>query len=361
MAEPGMVLEYKCPCCSAGLVFGDESQKLKCEYCDNEFDPETVRTYNEGLAQTSSEVFEWEAAPSQQWSDADAQSVKSFICQSCSGELITDAHTAATFCPYCGNPAILPGRISGGLKPDGVIPFKTGKDDAKAAFLSLCKGKPLLPKFFTQEQQVEKITGMYIPFWLYDCSGTFHGNYKATRVRHWSDSKYYYTKTDHYHLIRTADAAFEQIPIDASSKMDNTVMESIEPFDYSQMVDFETAYLSGYLADKYDVESKDGQPRIRERVETSMNAKVQESLIGYTTAIPTSKNLDLRHGKAKYVLLPVWMLHTKYREKTYVFAMNGQTGKMTGSLPICPRRSAQWFGGIFAGVALLATLVQWIF
>ncbi len=360
MAEPGMVLEYKCPCCSAGLVFGDESQKLKCDYCDNEFDFDTVRTYNESLNQAHSEAFEWEESEDRQWSEDDCQTVRSYICQSCAGELLTDDHTAATFCPYCGNPTILPARLSGGLKPDGVIPFKTSKEDAKAAFLNLCKGKPLLPRFFTQEQQVEKITGMYIPFWLYDCSGTFRGNYKATRVRHWSDSRYNYTKTDHYQLIRTAHADFHCIPMDASTKMDNTVMESIEPFDYSQMVDFETAYLSGYLADKYDVESKDGQSRIRERVDASMNAKIQESLMGFTTAIPTSRNLDLRHSKAKYVLLPVWMLHTKYQDKTYIFAMNAQTGKMTGSLPICPKRSAGWFAGIFTGVALLTTLAQWI-
>lgn len=360
MADPTMVLEYKCPCCSAGLVFENDSQRMKCEYCDNEFDIDTVKTYNESLIPKDSETINWDAEDPKQWTQEDQNILRSYICDSCSGELIADDHTAATFCPYCGNPTILPSRISGGLKPDGVIPFKLGKEDAKAAFLNLCKGKPLLPRFFTRDQQVEKITGMYIPFWLYDCESTFRGNYNATRVHHWSDSKYNYTKTDHFHLVRNADAAFQGIPMDASSKMDNAVMESIEPFDYNQMVDFETAYLAGYLADKYDVESKDGEGRIRERVDSSMNAKIQESLIGYTTAIPTARNLDLQHSKARYVLLPVWMLYTKYQDKTYIFAMNGQTGKMTGSLPICPKRTAGWFAGIFAGVTLLATLIQMI-
>lgn len=357
MEDTAKVLEYKCPCCSAGLKFGSETQKMKCDYCDNEFDLETVRTYNESLT-GDSEEFDWEETQARQWEENEEASLRFFLCPSCSGEIMTDENTAATFCPYCGNPTILPGRVSGGLKPDGVIPFKTTKEDAKEAFLRLCKGKPLLPKLFTQEQQVEKITGMYIPFWLYDCGSAFRGSYKATRVRHWSDANYNYTKTDHFHLERAAQAEFVKIPMDASQKMDNVIMESIEPYDYSQLVTFEKAYLSGFLADKYDVEARDGEQRIRQRVSASMDQQVQQSLFGYSTVIPTGRNLSVRQGKANYVLLPVWMLSTRYKDKIYTFAMNGQTGKMTGAFPICPKRTAAWFAGICAGVTALAMLVQ---
>ena len=208
---------------------------------------------------------------------------------------------------------------------------------------------------------MEKITGMYVPFWLYDCAGDFSGSYKATRIRTWSDSQYHYTKTDHFMLKRRSSAAFERIPMDASSKMDDTFMESIEPFDYKKLTDFDTAYLSGYLADKYDVASEQGEPRIRERVNNALEELMQDSLIGYNTVVPTSRNLNIQQSKASYVLLPVWMLNTNYRGKTYTFAMNGQTGKMTGSLPVCPKRTALWFSGIFGAVTMLASLVQLVF
>lgn len=352
------VLEYKCPCCNAGLPFNETAQRMKCEYCDNEFDLETVHTYNEDLKKSDETDFQWEQPQTQKWSEDEEQILRSFICPSCGGELISDENTAATFCPYCDNPSILPGRVSGGWKPDGVIPFKTSKEDAQAAFLNLCKGKPLLPKFFTQEHRVEKISGIYVPFWLYDCDSNFSGSYKATRVHRWSDARFNYTRTEHFHLTRGAHADFINIPMDASQKMENAIMESIEPYDYSQMVDFETAYLSGFLADKYDVESKDGENRIRERISSSMDALIQDSLFGYTTVVPVSRQLHVQHGKAKYVLLPVWMLYTKYKDQTYVFAMNGQTGKMTGTFPICPKRTAAWFGGICAGVTALVSLFQ---
>ena len=149
---------------------------------------------------------------------------------------------------------------------------------------------------------------MYVPFWLYDCSSDFQGRYSATRVHTWSDRDYIYTKTDHFLLTREADAAFSGIPMDGSSKMDDTFMESIEPFDYSAMVDFDTAYLSGYLADKYDVPSENGKDRVRQRVDRSINDMLQSTFLGFTTVIPNSRQLRIDQNPARYVLLPVWML-----------------------------------------------------
>ncbi len=360
MEEPTHVLEYKCPCCNAGLIFGENTQQLTCAYCDNTFDLDTVRAYNDSETQQQTEEFIWEDAQKQEWSQEEYSGLRAFQCPSCAGEILTDETTAATFCPYCDNPTIMPSRLSGSLKPDAIIPFKNSKDDAKAAFLKLCKGKPLLPKEFTSEHRLEKITGIYVPFWLYDCDADFQGSYKATRIHRWSDSNYHYTKTDHFLLRRDAGAEFSGIPMDGSGKMDDVFMESMEPYDYAQLENFDMAYLSGYLSDKYDVPSENGEARIRERVEETIREQLQGSLLGYATVIPTSRQLRVNHSKAKYVLLPVWMLNTKYRNKIYTFAMNGQTGKMTGAFPICPKRTAAWFAGVFAGVTALATLVQWI-
>lgn len=352
------VIEYKCPCCNAGLVFEHDSQQLTCEYCDNTFEIEAVKAFNEVPPDVQKEEFVWDKTTEQAWNQEEQESIRLFRCPSCGGEILTDEQTAATFCPYCDNPTILPARLSGGLKPDGVLPFQTDKEDAKTAFLKMCKGKPLLPKDFTARQRLERITGVYVPFWLYDCQAAFDGSYKATRLHHWSDANYNYTRTEHFLLRRSAEAAFAGIPMDGSQKMDDSFMESIEPFDYNQLVDFDTAYLTGYLADKYDVPSEAGKDRIRERVDQSISDQLQRSFLGYSSVIPTGRNLTINHSHANYVLLPVWILNTRYRDKVYTFAMNGQTGKMTGSFPVCPKRTAAWFGGIFAGVTFVAALLQ---
>lgn len=351
------VMEYKCPCCNAGLSFGGDTQQLSCEYCGTTFEIEAVRAFNESNAKQPVEEVQWDTSDQKEWNSEEEEHIRYYTCPSCGGQILAEETTAASFCPYCDNPTVMPSQVSGGLKPDALIPFKTTKEQAQQAFLNLCKGKTLLPKFFTSQQRLEKITGMYIPFWLYDCAGNFEGSYKATRLHHWSDSNYNYTRTDHFLLTREADAQFEGIPMDGSSKMEDVFMESIEPFDYSDLTAFDTAYLTGYLADKYDVESAEGEPRIRERVENSMNEKIQSTLIGYATAVPTSRSIEVTQSKAKYVLLPVWILNTRYKDKIYTFAMNGQTGKITGAFPICPKRTAAWFAGIFAAVSAVATVL----
>ena len=358
MADAVSVLEYKCPCCGAGLIFGEDVQKMTCEYCDNTFELETVRAYAEAAEAVEADIFTADPTDTAEWTDAEASGLNCFTCPACGGELVSDENTAATFCPFCDNPAILSTRLSGGLKPDAVIPFSTSKEDAQNAFRQLCKGKPLLPKNYAADNRVEKITGIYVPFWLYDCSSSEEVKYKATRIHRWSDSRYIYTRTDHFLLDRAAKADFQRIPMDGSSKLDDAIMESIEPFDYSKMVDFDTAYLSGYFADKYDVEAETGKMRIKERVGSSMDQLIAPSLMGYATSVPYGKQLAVNSKNAKYVLLPVWFLHTRYQNKSYLFAMNGQSGKMTGTFPICPKRSFAWFAGICAAVTAIATLIQ---
>lgn len=358
MSNAANIMEYKCPCCNAGLHFSGAEQKLTCEYCENSFDLDTIKQYNEAISKPQQDEFQWDDDNTATWTPEEQGSLNCFVCPACSGELITDGNTAATFCPFCDNPAVLPSRLSGGLRPDAVIPFKTTKDDAKKAFLELCKGKPLLPKDFTKKNRLEKITGMYVPFWLYDCSGDIQGQYRATKVKTWSDSKYHYTKTDYFMVSRSAKADFVGIPMDGSMKMDDTIMESIEPFDMDQAVDFDTAYLSGFLADKYDVESKSGEPRIRQRVDGTFDEMLSSSLVGYSSVTPMNKDLKVQHSKARYVLFPVWMLNTKYKDKMYTFAMNGQTGKMTGRLPINSAKKWGIFTAIAGSITLILSLVQ---
>ncbi len=359
MASAHHVLEYKCPCCSAGLAFDEQTQKLSCDACNNQFELEAVKAFSD--ATPLEDTFDWDTQQTVDLSEGEKQAMQVFTCPSCGGELLTDHHTVATFCPYCDNPAIIPGRASKALRPDGVIPFVKTQKDAQDAFYQLCKGKPLLPKGFCDQQRLEKITGMYVPFWIYDCSGSLTGRYRATRVRRWSDSNYNYKRTDHFLLLRQANADFSGIPMDGSSKIDNAIMESIEPFDYDNVLDFNTAYLSGFLADKYDVEASFGKERIRQRVNTTMDELIAPTFVGYASVVPTAKSIQVTHSTAKYVLLPVWMLISRYKDQTYTFAMNGQTGKITGTFPICPKRSAAWFCGISAAVAAISTLLMLLF
>ena len=174
------VTEYKCPCCGAALKFGAEDQQMRCEYCENTFTLEAVQACQ--TSEPEQDTFDWSTG-SAGWSQEEQEAMRAFHCPSCGGELLTEATTAATFCPYCGSPAILPGRVSESFRPDRIIPFQLRREEAQEAFLRFCTGKRLLPKHFLTSQRLEQVTGMYVPFWIFDCGVEARARYRATRVR----------------------------------------------------------------------------------------------------------------------------------------------------------------------------------
>ena len=273
--------------------------------------------------------------------------------KSCGGELVCDESTAATACPFCGNPIVLTGRLSGDLKPDYVIPFKLDKKAAEAALRNHMKGKRLLPNLFRSENRISEVKGVYVPFWLFDADADAHIRYHATRIRTWSDRDYDYTETQHYAILRSGDLSFTHVPVDGSSRMPDDLMESIEPFDFSSAVDFQTAYLSGYLADRYDVNADDSIGRANERVKKSTESVFASTVVGYHTVVPESTSVRLANGRVRYALYPVWLLNTVWNGKTFSFAMNGQTGKFVGDLPVDKGKKWRWFS-LVSGIAAAA-------
>lgn len=328
------LLEYKCPACGGALSFDSSLQKMKCPYCDTEFEVAALQELDEALQQEGSSDFTWESQPEGQWSEEETENLRTYVCESCGGQILGDENTAATRCPYCDNPVVMAGQFTGDLRPDLVVPFQLDKEQAKAALSQHLSKKPLLPKLFKSQNRIESIQGIYVPFWLFDTDADANIRYQATRTHSWSDANYIYTRTSFYSLLRAGRIGFDGVPVDGSSKMSNDLMESVEPYDLSQAVDFQTAYLAGYLADKYDVTAEDSKQRANDRIRASTEAAFASTTLGYATVVPQSTNIHLRGGRVRYGLLPVWILTTRWQDKIYTFAMNGQTGKMVGDLPI---------------------------
>ena len=349
--------EYKCPCCDGAIAFDSGIQKMKCPFCDTEFEMEALAAYDSELKNETADDLQWKTADATPWQE---DGIRSYVCKSCGGEIIGDENTAATACPYCGNPVVMMEQFSGTLKPDLVIPFKLDKKAALAALKRHYEGKKLLPKVFKDENHLQEIQGVYVPVWLFDTQAEADVRYRATQVRVWSDSRYDYTQTSYFAVSRSGSLGFERIPVDGSTKMDDTLMESIEPFDHKDAVDFQTAYLAGYLANKYDVDAEESIERANTRVRQSTEEAFAETTQGYTSVIPQYSSIRLQDGKVQYALYPVWLLNTKWNGKTYTFAMNGQTGKLVGDLPMDKALYNKWFFGITAAVSAVAFAISYL-
>ena len=358
------VTNYQCPACTGPLHFVGSSGRLECDYCGASFDVAEIEALYAQKEQKAAEAAQretagqapsagaadgsdWDASGlSEDWG-ADAAGMKAYSCPSCGAELLCDATTAATSCPYCGNPSVIPGQFTGILKPDFVLPFKLNKEDAIKALKRHYRKKPLLPSTFSKANHLEEIKGVYVPFWMYDGVASGSARFHATQVHTYTSGDYEITETSHYDVSRAGSIGFEKIPVDASSKMPDDYMDSIEPYDYAELKPFSTAYLPGFLADKYDVSVEDSRERADKRCAGSLLSALERTVSGYTTCIETSRDIRLKRGKVHYALLPVWILNTRWEGKDFLFAMNGQTGKLVGNLPVSTKRVI----GLFAAIA----------
>ena len=371
---PAQVTNYKCPTCTGPLHFVGASGKLECDYCGASYDVaqiEALYAEKEGKAAAAQQSAEEKAAAEKKTAEgsecdmsdlstdwgAEGEGMKAYNCPSCGAQLICDATTAATSCPYCGNPTVVPGQFAGMLKPDLVIPFKLSREDAIRELKKHYRGKAFLPKTFSSENQLQKIQGVYVPFWLFNGEAEGNSHFECTRSRTYRSGEYRVTETEHFDVYRAGTMPFEKVPVDASSKMPDDHMDSIEPYDYSDLKPFSTAYLPGFLADKFDVSVEESRERADTRCMSSLQTALQGTVKGYETCFARGKNASIKAGKVHYAMLPVWLLNTKWQGKDFLFAMNGQTGKLVGDLPVDRGRFWALFAAIAAPLSVLGSLL----
>lgn len=350
-------LDNKCPACGAPILYKPNLKKWKCDYCKSEFTLEEMKKYNNASNEKNNIK---EEVKTKIQKEKDNTNYYEYNCKDCGAKIIADENTAATFCVYCGNTAILKEKLSGKFAPDMIIPFKNEKEKAIEAFKSLNKGRPLMPNFFNDEKNIEKIKGVYIPFWLYDVKVNGELDATSTTSTTWTVGDTVYTKTDTYRLEREGEMSFNKIPVDGSTRFDNDIMNTIEPFNYSELEEYNHAYLSGFLAEKYDV---DEETSFKDAEERSLNSARDTIKDDMGMGIKTIVNDTLTSTKllTKYVLLPVWMINVKYKDKFYTFAMNGQTGEFVGNIPVDKKKAFIYGILTFIITFILVVLISYIF
>lgn len=325
------VLDNKCPSCGAPILYSATTHNWKCDYCKSEFSLEEMKKYNNASSDINNDNTGVEKVVKQ---NDEKVNYVTYLCKNCNAEIIADENTASTFCIYCGNTAIIKEKLSGEFAPSQIIPFKKDKKFAIEAFKSLKKGRPFIPKEFINEKNIEKITGVYIPFWLYNVLVGGEIKAKSTHVTSWRSGDYSYTKTDIYAMDSVGEMTFTKVPVDGSTRFENDIMNAIEPFDYNELEKYNHAYLSGFLAEKYDIDSDTAFEDANKRTIKSTTDKMLSDMRVPGVKVITENTLAATKTSTEYVLLPVWLVNVKYNNKYYLFAMNGQTGEFVGNIPI---------------------------
>lgn len=368
-------VNYQCPSCGGSLRYSAETGGLVCDYCDSRFTvAEVEAVYAERLEDAASRVSGacvsadgWHGVASPDAPPTDGEGalrdpvplgqggMRTFTCSSCAAELVCDATTAITECPYCGNQAVAPGVLVDEFKPDLVIPFRLDRKAASSALSGYYKGKRFLPKAFAAGNRIEKIQGVYVPFWLFDAEVSASASFEATKSRTYRTGDEEVTETDHYEVGRAGTMSFRRVPVDGSSKMPDAHMDAIEPFDYEALVPFSMAYLPGFAADRFDLDQTECRARAERRMASTMEDVLRDTVVGYDSVRTESCDAEASWINAEYALMPVWMLHTTWGGRGFLFAMNGQTGRLVGDLPVSAGKVIAWFAGVFALAAVATT------
>ena len=336
----------RCPSCGANIVYSPITGRWTCSSCGGTFtedDFKNVADENVAAEKNAAEVEPTVTESAQPELDV-------FRCQSCGAELVTDSNTVATFCAYCGSADIIKDRLEGEYRPDYVLPFTISKDEALNCYTKHCKEASFVPGHFFDLKNI-KIQGTYVPFCLYSgrSEGTLKGQFEQT-------SSTNRDMIDIYSYVRSGKMDFARIPADVSIKMDNALMDSIELFDFNQLKEFNYAYLSGFLAEKYDVERDESEQlkRVSGRMESSLQNRLSKGSV-------SSSDLKSNFSAIEYVLMPVWMLCTEFEGKEYIFAVNGQSGKTEGFLPCDAAKKWLWFFILTISISAVISLPLYFF
>ena len=325
--------QFKCPACGGVLEFTSATQEIKCPYCDSSFTRADFADLDKDLDVAYVEK-EKDPMIEELYSGEDLKDMSVYTCESCGGEIICGKNTTSTKCPYCDNNVLIKSKISGDLKPKLIIPFKLDKEQSNNSFKEYFKKKFFIPGSFKKTNKIEESSSLYVPYFIYTANTDGDVTFEGKITRRWEDSNYEYKEESFYRLDRSGDIAFDDIPVDASERMPNDLMESIEPFNKSDHEPFFSGYLAGFQAERYDTSKSKTLARAHERMIQGTIAALQTSTTRYEDVHATSHHINFSRESSQYVLYPIWILNVKRKENKYTFAVNGDTGKVAGKYPI---------------------------
>ena len=329
---------FTCPGCGANMTFNPQSNTLFCEYCQNSIE----------ILNPQGDIEEYDFSTAENLDSSNWGLEKRVIkCESCGAKTVLDTYSTAQFCAFCGSSHIVREDESAGIAPESLIPFSVPLDKSSELFKKWIKGKFFAPKEVKNNTQIKKMSGIYIPCWTYDTdtSSTYAGE---------GGTYYYVTRTDwvtrngkrqqvtrQERRIRWWPTSgvysqyFDDVLVNASKNADPKLMKKLEPFHMNALVHYKPEYLSGFLAERYSIDLKEGWETAKKTVKSGIHSGVVKQ-INADEVRNLRINTNYNSIKYKHILLPVWICAYTFKNKIYKYMVNGQTGEVQGNAPVSP-------------------------
>ncbi len=327
--------DRKCEACGGTMDFDPKSGMLVCPYCGN-----SVVIEEECFAPSRAEELSFAEAEERGNCDWGGEK-KTVVCKNCGAETLYDALDTAGVCPYCGSNQVMEASDTNTLAPGGVCPFRFDAEEADKRFRKWIKNRWFCP--FALRKNAGRVTfnGIYLPYWTFDSQTTSHytaryGIERTVVVGH-GDKRRTRTYVDWYYTRGTYDKFFNDCLVQGSMRHDMMLLNQIAPFDTEDNLAYKPEYLAGFVAERYSVGLDSAWSTAKGKIERELYSCVsQEIRFRYHADRVDNLRMSISHEDVtfKYLMLPVWMSHYEYKNKTYHFMVNGQTGKVGGKAPL---------------------------
>ena len=323
--------EKRFPCrqCGAKLVYQPGITALKCEYCGFE---NAIPQSDEDIEELDFHVYLARLADAEETVEAET-----FKCGACGAEMTRPEHATAFACPFCETDIVATGVSKRLIKPKSLLPFKVTREEGRASFrkwlASLWFAPNALRKYARRD---EKLSGMYVPYWTYDAQTTTH--YTGERGEHYyvtvgtGKNRRQVRRTRWYSVHGVVWNSFDDILVIASHSLPTRYAEKLEPWDLGNLVPYGDEYLSGFQAERYQVDLEQGFEIGRGVMEEMIQRSIKRDIGGDSQRIHSMRT-QYDDVTFKHVLLPIWISAYRFRNEVYRFLVNGRTGEVQGERP----------------------------
>lgn len=322
--------DKKCPNCGATVTFDPASGKMHCDYCGYSCELPAADAENEVCeidfdSAVNTESYEW------------GTEKKQVECKNCGAVSIYDALETAAVCPFCGSTQVMPAATQNTIAPGGVCPFTVTKEEAGSKFTKWIKKKWFTPKKAKQSANPEAFKGVYLPYWTYDAQTTNNFTARAGydhKVRKKDGS--YETQTTWRYVHGLYQEFIDDETVMASKRHEHSGVKKCEPFKLSKLIPYNPKVLAGFVAERYSIGLKEGWEIAQTSIQTKLKSSIENHVKAHWSCdrVGGVKFSTLYSNMTyKYILVPVWLSSFQYKDKTYQFAVNGQTGKVGGKAP----------------------------
>ncbi|MBI3831929.1 MAG: hypothetical protein HY291_20575 [Planctomycetes bacterium] len=346
--------QFPCKQCGAKVDFTPGTENLKCPYCGAENE---IPASEEDI-----EELDFESAIAEAGAEEEQHEKLTVKCSACAAEISLEPNVTASTCPFCGANIVAESVSTKAFKPKSLLPFKLSKQQAFERFRDLVGKRWFAPNDLKQYAQTEqKLAGLYVPYWTYDSDTTSfyrgeRGDDYTVTVGSGKD-RHTETRTRWTSVSGTIWQNFDDILILASRSLPEKYAESLEPWDLEQLTPYRDEYLSGFRAESYQVDLKEGFDEARAIMDEAIRSAINKDIGGDHQRIHSVKT-QYDNISFKHLLLPIWLSAYRYRDKVYRILINARTGEVQGERPYSWIKITLTVLAALAAIAAIVLIVQ---